>query len=125
MESHASLKTASAARYLSQLCKHWGHCFPVNFDAAEGRIDLPSGPCLLWADAGELRITIRAAEAPVLARMEDVVAEHLARFAFREGEVKLAWTRAWPAGSIDLDRRRNSSPLRGEVDSERASAKSG
>jgi len=47
------------------------------------------------------------AEAEQLPRLEDVVESHLARFAFREGEIKLAWTRAWPAGSIDLDRRRN------------------
>jgi hypothetical protein len=106
MESHASLKTASAARYLTQLCKHWGHRFPVAFDATQGRIDLPSGPCLLWAEPDELRITLRAAEPDTMARLEDVVESHLARFAFREGEIRLAWTRAWPAGSIDLDRRR-------------------
>lgn len=108
MESHASLKTDKASRYLTQLCKHWGHRFPVVLDAAEGRIDLPAGPCLLRAEPDELRITVKTAEPDLLARLEDVVESHLARFAFREGEIKLAWTRAWPAGSIDLDRRRPS-----------------
>ena len=36
-----------------------------------------------------------------LARLEDVVAKHLDRFAFREGELKYGWTRAWPAGGLD------------------------
>ena len=36
-----------------------------------------------------------------LARLEDVVAEHLLRFAFREPVKRLGWTRAWEAGRID------------------------
>ena len=116
MESHAALKTDKASRYLVQLCKHWGHRFPVTFDPAEGRIDLPSGPCLLWAESDALRITLKAAEPESMTRLEDVIESHLARFAFREGEIKLAWTRAWPAGSIDLDRRRGFSlPPLGEA----------
>lgn len=106
MESHASLKTDKASRYLAQLCKHWGHRFPARFDHAMGVVELPAGPLRLWAEASELRLTLKVAEAAQLAPLEDVVERHLARFAFREGEIKLAWTRAWPAGSIDLNRRR-------------------
>ena len=107
MESHASLKTDKAARYLAQLCKHWGHRFPARFDDAMGVVELPAGPLTLTADGGELRLTLKVADPEQVARLEDVVTSHLARFAFREGEIKLAWTRAWPAGSIDLDRRRS------------------
>ena len=31
----------------------------------------------------------------------NVVARHLDRFAFREGELKYGWTRAWAAGGLD------------------------
>jgi hypothetical protein len=47
-----------------------------------------------------LDITVEAASPGRLARMEDVVAKHLDRFAFREGELKYGWTRAWEAGPI-------------------------
>ena len=36
--SHAEIPTASASRYLQQLCKHFAHKLPVTFDPAEGRI---------------------------------------------------------------------------------------
>jgi hypothetical protein len=48
-----------------------------------------------------LDITIEAADLEDLARLEDVVAKHLDRFAFREGELRYGWTRAWLAGGID------------------------
>ena len=34
----ANVPTASASRYLQQLCKHWAHNLAVTFDAREGRI---------------------------------------------------------------------------------------
>lgn len=104
MESHAALKTDKASRYLAQLCKHWGHRFPARFDASSGEVELPAGPLTLAADEGELRLTLSVADPAQMTRLEDVVQSHLARFAFHEGEIRLAWTRAWPAGSIDLGR---------------------
>lgn len=94
MQSLASVPTASAARYLSQLCKHWSHRFEVQFDAQSGRIELPLGLCRLTAGPDALGIVLEAADEAGLAKMEDVVAEHLNRFAHREGELAFAWTRA-------------------------------
>ncbi|TIT63197.1 MAG: DUF2218 domain-containing protein, partial [Mesorhizobium sp.] len=34
--SHANVTTAHASRYLQQLCKHWAHKFPVEFDPNHG-----------------------------------------------------------------------------------------
>lgn len=93
MQSLASVSTANAAKYLTQLCKHWSHRFAVAFDATAGRIELPAGVCLLTAAPGKLGIVIEAADDAVLSRLEDVVAEHLNRFAHREGELAFAWTR--------------------------------
>ena len=39
----AVVPTASASRYLQQLCKHWSHKFAVVFDAQHGHIPLPMG----------------------------------------------------------------------------------
>lgn len=38
--SHADVVTEHASRYLQQLCKHWAHKFPVEFDLNHGTIDL-------------------------------------------------------------------------------------
>jgi hypothetical protein len=104
MDSHARLTTDKAVRYMTQLGKHWSHKFPVLLGEADCEISLPIGRCVMRADEEGLDITAMADDAEGLTRLEDVIASHLARFAFREGEIALAWTRAWPAGSIDVSR---------------------
>lgn len=101
MQSHARLNTDKAARYMTQLAKHWSHRFEVTFDATSARIPLPLGICLMRAEHDGLSVTVEAPILESLARLEDVVAEHLLRFAFREPITRLAWTRAWEAGAID------------------------
>lgn len=39
--SVARVLTASAGRYLQQLCKHWSHGMAVDFDAARGTVTFP------------------------------------------------------------------------------------
>jgi hypothetical protein len=101
MQSHARLTTDRAARYMTQLAKHWSHKVVVTFDETRARIPLPIGDCRMVADQTGLDITVETAGFEGLARLEDVVAGHLLRFAFRENVSKLAWTRAWEAGRID------------------------
>lgn len=101
MRSHARLNTDKAARYMTQLAKHWSHKFEVSHDDISALIPLPLGTCGMLADAQGLDITLEAVDLEGLARLEDVVAEHLLRFAFREPDGRLAWTRAWEAGRID------------------------
>ena len=93
MRSLASVSTANAAKYLAQLCKHWSPRFAVAFDATAGRIETPAGVCLLTAAPGRLGVVIEARDVAALTRLEDVLAEHLNRFAFREGALRFAWTR--------------------------------
>ncbi|MDR3466239.1 MAG: DUF2218 domain-containing protein [Xanthobacteraceae bacterium] len=90
--SIARIATAHGSRYLTQLCKHWGHKFPVSYDAHRGAIELPAGGCTLEADAATLAVRVEAAATEGLARLEQVVEEHIRRFAFRE-ELSFAWTR--------------------------------
>ncbi|MFN3470348.1 MAG: DUF2218 domain-containing protein [Novosphingobium sp.] len=89
--SRAIVPTAHASRYLQQLCKHWGHKFAVEFDSASGRVALPFGPLDLKATGEALEVTCRIEGEGDLARMQQVVAEHLNRFAHREGELAFDW----------------------------------
>ncbi len=101
MESHARVATERAARYMIQLAKHWSHKFEVRYDETSALFPLPLGAVRMTAHPDGLDITIEAADHDDLARLEDVVARHLDRFAFREGELKYGWTRAWLAGGVD------------------------
>nr|WP_295113665.1 DUF2218 domain-containing protein [uncultured Caulobacter sp.] len=101
MESHARVATEKAARYMTQLAKHWSHKFEVRYDEASAFFPLPAGNCRMTAHPDGLDITVEAVDLEGLARLEDVVAKHLDRFAFREGELQYGWTRAWAAGAVD------------------------
>lgn len=93
--SQAHVSTPNAERYLRQLCSHWGHKFAVDVEPGHGRIEFGEGRnCELWASHGHLDVEVRATE-DALPRLQDVVAEHLNRFAHREGELAFDWH---PAG---------------------------
>lgn len=89
--SKAIVATPNASRYLQQLCKHWSHKFDVSFDAARGHIPLPFGTADLDADAAALTVTLTLPEGGDMARAQQVLADHLNRFAFREGELAFNW----------------------------------
>jgi hypothetical protein len=93
--SEARVPTAVPRRYLAQLCKHFQHKLRVTLDEGHGRIAFPAGLCELdaAADAGILILRVTASDEAALARLEDVVARHLERFAFREAP-EVRWTRA-------------------------------
>ena len=91
--SQATVPTASASRYLQQLCKHWAHKFPVEFNPTHGTIDLSLGRTVMEADASALHITVSTDEGGSLERLESVVADHIKRFAFRE-ELIFDWKQA-------------------------------
>lgn len=82
--SEARVPTAIPRRYLAQLCKHFQHRLPVFLDETAGCIAFSGGTCALRADSDSLVMRIDAADEPALAQLEDVVARHLLRFAFRE-----------------------------------------
>lgn len=86
--SKATVATEHASRYLQQLCKHWGHKFTVEFTPTDGRIDLGEGRIVeMTADDKALKITLEAAD---LERLQQVVVDHIVRFAFRE-ELVFDW----------------------------------
>jgi len=82
--SNAEVKTASAVSYMKQLCRHWAHRFPVEFDETHGTIELSQAKCILHAGPETLGVRLEMPEDADQERMERVVAEHLQRFGFRE-----------------------------------------
>ena len=92
--SEAQISTASASRYLQQLCKHWSHKFPVEFTPESGTIPFSEDRrCEFSASADALTMRIQAADEATLVRTQDVVIDPLKRFAFREDLGDVRWTR--------------------------------
>lgn len=88
----ARVPTHSASRYLQQLAKHWSHKMEVNFSEREATIAFPNGAKVeLRADSDALDVRLAVPEDGDVARMEDVVASHLDRFAFREAPLTFDW----------------------------------
>jgi hypothetical protein len=83
-QSEAIVATELPKRYLGQLCKHFQHKIPVTLEDDHGSITFEAGICRLNAADSALRMRCEAADAAALDRVQDVVARHLLRFAFRE-----------------------------------------
>ena len=93
--SQARVPTAEASRYLKQLCRHWSHKFPVETTDDHGTV--PFGEdrvCTFEAEADALLMRVATPDPAALTRLENVVADHLLRFAFRENLGEIRWSRA-------------------------------
>jgi hypothetical protein len=93
IEAVARVSTTVPRRYMGQLCKHFEHKLPIMLAEDSGRIEFPMGVCTLAAEEGTLVLRAAAEDAAALERLEDVVARHLLRFAFREPP-EIVWQRA-------------------------------
>ena len=93
MNSETKITTESASRYLQQLCKHFSHKVPTEFEATHGSITLPMGVCQLDATDSLLTMRASASDDQDLTRLQGVMANHLKRFAFRE-EFQIEWAQA-------------------------------
>ncbi|SDN65454.1 hypothetical protein SAMN05216196_1011202 [Lutimaribacter pacificus] len=83
--------TSNGARYLQQLCKHFAHKIPVEYDAEKGTADLPPGPARLTATDAALRVEITASDEDGLKLARHIIDDHLKRFAFREDFSGMDW----------------------------------
>ncbi len=99
--STAIVPTASASRYLQQLCKHWAHNLTVEFTPERGTVVFPRegrggshpGEGLVTFDAVDQALSVRidASSAAQLEGLKGAVARHLDRFAFREAPLPFDW----------------------------------
>ena len=99
--SSTRVPTASASRYLQQLCKHWSHNLAVDFTEQAGAVTFPRDA--RGADwPGDARLTLQAHDDGLDCRLEasaagqleglkGAVARHLDRFAFREAPLPFDW----------------------------------
>lgn len=97
----ARVPTGHASKYLQQLCKHWQHNLAVAFTPEHGTVTFPkdargadwAGDALVTFDAGPdaLSVRIDASSEAHLEAMQEVVARHLDRFAFREAPLAFDW----------------------------------
>lgn len=90
-ETRATVTTENASRYLLQLCKHFAHKVTVDYTPETGTVSLPFGTCHLSANAEQLVLT-GASDTENLPRLERLLGDHLARFAFRENPT-IEWQR--------------------------------
>ncbi|MBN9671325.1 DUF2218 domain-containing protein [Roseibium aggregatum] len=83
-------QTAAASKYLQQLCKHFAHKVPAEWDASRGEVNFPFGFCSMEAEGDRLTIRCESEEQSDLDRAKAVIDDHLERFAWRE-KLKLQW----------------------------------
>jgi hypothetical protein len=99
--STAQVPTASASRYLQQLCKHWSHNLEVEFTAEAGTVKFPrdargadwpaDGVVTMIAHPDTLECQIDASSAGQLEGLKGALSRHLDRFAFREAPLAFDW----------------------------------
>ncbi len=93
MISTAEVETANAGKYLVQLAKHWSHRFPdLTWNDTRAEIPFPIGNCVFTSKENVLTIVLNVSDEENASRLENVVVEHLNRFAFRES-LDIVWRR--------------------------------
>ena len=59
MRETGTFETPNASKYLQQLCKHFAHKVPVDYDAERGEASLPPGPAVMTATPSSVPVTLR------------------------------------------------------------------
>lgn len=90
--TRATVTTDNASLNLKKLCRHFSHKAETQFDDDHGEIRFSFGTALLDAQPGELVMQGRSDSEKTLARLEEVIAGHLVRFASKES-LTVEWQR--------------------------------
>lgn len=96
--AEAQVKSDRASSYLVQLCQHFAHKRPAEYDEGKGWVDFQPGLCEMRAVGDELSLRCEAHSEQTLHLVKETVEAHLARFAWRE-QLALSWTHG--AGPAD------------------------
>lgn len=91
LSSTGRFDTDQALRYMTQLCKHFGHKIPATVEGNEGKITFEIGTARLSASDRALDCTVTGRDAAAVERLQGIIDSHLARFAFREGFERMDW----------------------------------
>lgn len=87
----ARVPTPSGGKYVQQLCKHWSHKLPVELEGDTGKVTFDGVVATMAADSQVIQVTLEGSDREQLDRLKEVVAQHLDRFAFREGPLTYDW----------------------------------
>jgi len=79
--------TEHASKYIAQLCKHFKHKVPADYDDVSGMVDFQPGKCSLTAERDGLLMRCESEEESNLGRLKFILEDHLQRFAWREKPV--------------------------------------
>lgn len=91
MMSEARVATTKPARYLKQLCSHFGHRVPAEATEERGAIRFSFGVCELRVEPEALILRAEADDEEAVARLEGVVGSHLERFGQKDG-LQVRWS---------------------------------
>ncbi|MCW3849565.1 DUF2218 domain-containing protein [Sphingomonas sp. LB-2] len=101
VSASALVPTASASKYLQQLCKHWEHNLQVEFTPENGTAIFPKdargadfpGDAVVTFNVAETGLAVRidASSEAQLEALKGAVVRHLDRFAFREVPLRYDW----------------------------------
>jgi len=93
----AQVATTSGDKYVRQLCKHWSHKFETKVEdkagGSIGTVTFPTAAVTMAADETGIAIAIEGPSREEVEPLTGVVADHVDRFAFREGPLVYEW--AW------------------------------
>ena len=91
IERKAHVPTANAAKYMTQLCKHWAHKLDVELDERRGIVRFETAVVTMEPADGALIVHLLANDAATVRKIEGVIEKHLERFAFREAPLRFPW----------------------------------
>ena len=90
--ARAVVSTQNGQKYVTQLCKHWSHKAGTTIDEAQGTIVFENGNHVAFGVApNQLTVIASTPSDGDLVHWQNVVENHLKRFAFRE-EFSLVWS---------------------------------
>jgi hypothetical protein len=91
MRASTTLMTGEADALALRMRKHFAHKVDVELDGSVSRVRIPAGEFELEPEEDRLAVRAAADDEAGLARVQEVVTSHLARFA-REGDVVVRWS---------------------------------
>lgn len=97
--STAHVQVEEPGRYITRLCKHWGHRYKATHDEHQGHVDFGESSCELQAEKSVLIVRLRSPKSQI-SELENVVAEHLQRFVPKGGSaLQFKWERSDSTGA--------------------------
>lgn len=84
-------QTKNAQKYLTQLCKHFGHKVPAEVEGNIGHVRFVFGPTVLTATDTSLRADMTLDSVNTADLAKHVIDSHLKTFAFREEFEAMSW----------------------------------